>query len=468
MISIYRYHIIMLNNYFIGIDESDNIISDYINSNSITGYGKLYCNSSSYNGMLKKSKMDGNGLIIYSGNTQILSYSGEFKDNLYNGSGTIKYLNGDTFIGQFRNGKKDGPGKLYNSNGIVIMETEWKDDIIWGKTDYIEYYPNSKNIKISGLYVNSIKIGPWIYCLENGIIERIDYYSKDEKQKIEKLERQLIMDKSGYLIKQIIQLDYKNNNKYDFEMLLMLGKYSYNNKIFNINNKMDYNKYYDIAIPVDKQNINFGTLFGHTHENSNGRIVIVSQMNGAIDKIRLTDSLNSDPNIGIDKNLKIYIKENNTVKIYYLPSPDKIKIYFEGTIDMSSHRILNGSLYSNNYCYTGDFNSSNQIISGTMHHVKIINDRHIIGKIYYRGSFKLGKPDIEGIYYDDNEHRQYEGQHINGKYNGHGILYRENGSIIWEGEWRNGKKHGRGRLYGDDGSLIAECIYDNDNYDRAI
>jgi antitoxin component YwqK of YwqJK toxin-antitoxin module len=84
------------------------------------------------------------------------------------------------------------------------------------------------------------------------------------------------------------------------------------------------------------------------------------------------------------------------------------------------------------------------------------------------GTFKFGKPDVEGIYYANNENIQYQGQHINGKYNGHGILYRDNGTIIWEGEWRNGRKHGRGRLYGDDGLLIAECIYDNDNYDRAI
>lgn len=464
MISIYRYHIIMLNNYFIGIDESDNIISDYINSNSITGYGKLYYNGISYNGMLKESKMDGNGLIIYSGNTQILSYMGEFKDNLYNGSGTIRYCNGDTFIGQFKNGKKDGPGKLYNSNGIIIMETEWKDDIICGKTEYIEYYPNSKNIKIFGLLVNSIKNGPWIYCLENGIIERIDYYSKDEDQKVEKLERQLKMDKSGYLTKQIIQLNYKNNN--DFEMLLMLEKYNYNNMSFNINNKTDYNKYYDIAIPVDRQNIIFGTLFGNTVEGSNGKIVLISQTGDANEFIKLTDSSIRVNNI--IKKMKIYIKEDKTVIIYSLSSSDKIDIYFEGSMNIATDRILKGSLYYNNYCYTGDFNSNNEIISGTMQHVKIINDRHIIGKIYYKGSFKLGKPDIEGIYYDNNENRQYEGQHNNGKYNGYGIEYRENGTIVWEGEWRNGKKHGRGRLYGDDGLLIAECIYDNDNYDRAI
>lgn len=457
----------MLNNYFIGIDESENIISDYTDS-CITGYGKLYCNGSSYNGMLKESKMNGHGLIIYDKNSQILSYSGEFKDNLYNGSGTIKYSNGDTFIGQFKNGKKNGFGKLYNSNGIIIMETEWKDDIVWGKIDYVEYYPNSKNIKISGLMINSIKIGPWIYCQENGTIERIDYYStlNDEEQKVEKLERQLIMDKSGYITKQIIQLDYKNNKKYDFEMLLMLGKYIYNNKSFNINNKIDYIKYYDIAIPVDRKNINFGTLFGHTHESSNGKIVVVSQVDKATDKIILTESLIHDPNIV--KNLKIYIKEDKTVKMFYLTDTDKIRIYFEGSIDMTTHKLLNGSLYSNSYCYTGDFNASNQIVSGTMHHVKLINDRYIVGKIYYKGSFKLGKPDVEGIYYDNNENRQYQGQHINGKYNGHGTLYRENGTIVWEGEWRSGRKHGRGRLYGDDGLLIAECIYDNDNYDRAI
>ena len=458
----------MLNNYFIGIDESDNIISDHINNNSITGYGKLYRDGSSYNGMIKESKMDGNGLIIYSKNSQVLSYSGEFKDNLYNGSGTIKYPNGDTFIGQFKDGKKNGPGKLYNSNGIVIMETEWKDDIIWGKTEYIEYYPNSKNIKISGLMVNSVKVGPWIYCLENGIIERIEYYStsKDEEQKVEKLERQLIMDKLGYLTKQIIQLDEnKNNKKYDFETLLMLGKYIYCNKSFNINNKIDYNKYYDIAIPVSC--IKPDLLIGYTCEGSNGKIVAICQTDDKGNmKMRLTNTLIRDPNIVND--MKIYIKDDNTVKVYYLNGSDKLKIYFEGTINMASDRLLNGSLYSNAYCYTGEFNTSNQIVSGTMHHVKVINDKNIVGKIHYKGTFKYGKPDVEGIYYDDNENRHYQGEHNSGRYNGHGTLYRENGTIVWEGEWRNGRKHGRGRLYGDDGLLIAECIYDNDNYDRAI
>ena len=54
-------------------------------------------------------------------------YVGEWHNNLRNGKGAI-YINGLLeFEGEFKDGLKHGHGKVYNEDGKLVQEGEWRD-----------------------------------------------------------------------------------------------------------------------------------------------------------------------------------------------------------------------------------------------------------------------------------------------------------------------------------------------------
>ena len=56
-----------------------------------------------------------NGWIIH----QIVYDEGEFKENLYEGRGTFRYLNGNVYEGEYRAGWKEGRGAYRYKTGEV-------------------------------------------------------------------------------------------------------------------------------------------------------------------------------------------------------------------------------------------------------------------------------------------------------------------------------------------------------------
>ena len=58
-------------------------------------------------------------------------YVGEWKDNKYNGQGTVTYASGDKYVGEFKDGKKNGQGTYTAVNGDKIVG-EWKNDKVHG------------------------------------------------------------------------------------------------------------------------------------------------------------------------------------------------------------------------------------------------------------------------------------------------------------------------------------------------
>jgi hypothetical protein len=53
-------------------------------------------------------------------------YVGEFRNGLRNGQGTFTFVNGDMFVGEYKNGLRHGQGTLTFANGEV-NEGIWKD-----------------------------------------------------------------------------------------------------------------------------------------------------------------------------------------------------------------------------------------------------------------------------------------------------------------------------------------------------
>lgn len=55
-------------------------------------------------------------------------YQGQNKDNLRHGRGKYIYADGSYYIGDWKKGKMDGQGQLYDSNSNLVYDGNWKDD----------------------------------------------------------------------------------------------------------------------------------------------------------------------------------------------------------------------------------------------------------------------------------------------------------------------------------------------------
>ena len=76
-----------------------------------------------------------------------LKYEGNFKDDEYDDdNGKYIFENGDTYIGQFKNGKKHGKGLLLNKNYEIIKDCEYENDI-----DIIKKENSNNNMPIENI-----------------------------------------------------------------------------------------------------------------------------------------------------------------------------------------------------------------------------------------------------------------------------------------------------------------------------
>ena len=67
-------------------------------------------------------------LTVVNGNT----YIGEFKNASFNGQGTMTYANGNKYQGEWKDDMRHGKGTISSTNGNKY-EGEWKDDMRHGK-----------------------------------------------------------------------------------------------------------------------------------------------------------------------------------------------------------------------------------------------------------------------------------------------------------------------------------------------
>ena len=78
----------------------------------------------------------------------------------------------------------------------------------------------------------------------------------------------------------------------------------------------------------------------------------------------------------------------------------------------------------------------------------------------YSGQVSLsGKKHGEGIDYDENGKKVYEGNFCEGIYHGFGIEYDINGMKLYEGEWQNGQWSGWGKDFDQNGNVSYEGEY---------
>jgi hypothetical protein len=113
-----------------------------------------------YVGELKDGKPHGKGKMGYK-NGDV--YQGNFEDGKINGQGKMKLSNGDKYHGEWKNGIKDGKGKYLFASGSVY-DGEWKNNNFEGRGKYLF----ASGAVYDGEWKNDKFEGRGKYLFENG------------------------------------------------------------------------------------------------------------------------------------------------------------------------------------------------------------------------------------------------------------------------------------------------------------
>lgn len=82
----------------------------------------------SYVGEFKNGKFHGQGIALFKNNA---GYDGQWKDGMFDGFGTYKYENGGKYVGEWKRDFRNGKGYLEQKNGSKF-EGQWKNDVLIG------------------------------------------------------------------------------------------------------------------------------------------------------------------------------------------------------------------------------------------------------------------------------------------------------------------------------------------------
>ena len=132
-----------------GYDENGNVIYELIDGN---GKVKEYVNFDlKYIGEFKNGKRNGRGKSY---DHKLLLFDGEFlNDKIWNGKGKIYFDDNLEFEGEYKNGEKNGKGKEYDHrNGELLFDGEYLNNERWnGKVKKYDYY---NKLIFEGEYLN--------------------------------------------------------------------------------------------------------------------------------------------------------------------------------------------------------------------------------------------------------------------------------------------------------------------------
>jgi hypothetical protein len=61
------------------------------------------------------------------------TYVGEFKDGKRNGPGTMTFPSGEKYAGEYRDGMRNGQGIEYSADGNVLRSGTWENNLFIGR-----------------------------------------------------------------------------------------------------------------------------------------------------------------------------------------------------------------------------------------------------------------------------------------------------------------------------------------------
>lgn len=120
------------------------------------GEGTTFHNGmTEYIGIFKNGFKEGKGKLFIT-NSRNIEYDGNWLGNYYHGYGTLYYdTNTRKFVGNFKKGFYDGSGKLYNRQNQIVYEGNFKEGEFCGKG--IQFQNGSKSFE--GWFENGVAIG---------------------------------------------------------------------------------------------------------------------------------------------------------------------------------------------------------------------------------------------------------------------------------------------------------------------
>tara|TARA_B110000208_G_C11782200_1_gene434290 strand:- start:449 stop:1939 length:1491 start_codon:yes stop_codon:yes gene_type:complete len=456
-----------INNNFHKINNNNSYyLGDY--NKKINSYGKFYSEKYIYHGFWKNNLPHGKGFLNYlSPHKNIINYEGDFLNSIPNGNGKETYINNSYYIGNFKNGNKEGYGKYYINNNLVF-DGLWVNNDILVSDEYNTLYVNNFNT----IFKKNYKIK----CHNIEIKDNINFIINDLSAKIYDISSNKLLYEGGITNNNLdgygqyyIDIDdnywllydgYFDENKYDGHgNLYNFDNTIYYSGIFNQDNIEDcdnviiYYSYYDKKYPSYKFT---GSILDNMIISKYPSFNQICFNEGILEyKNIIYEGKFNDKNLLNGTNCKIVNKTTNTVVFIgkmtngtyisgkeYWPNSNYIK--FEGNFDQNSvYKYDNGCLYYEN--------------GMPWKKGHIINDTFLNGNgiIYYNNGTKKA----EGIFYKDllegrgkkfyeNAHIKSEGNYYSNELHGENNKeYYINGKIKYKGTYDSGWKNGHGILY---------------------
>lgn len=477
--------------------KSDNeIYQGQVLDNIKSGYGRLWNKEYNYYGYFKDNTFEGEGMIEYNNNTLFKEYKGGFKKGKKEGYGKEIYINGEYYLGYFKNDLKNGNGKLFNKFNNIKIESIWVDNLVQDNKYIIEYYDNgnkkfegecnglnkdgtgkeydySEKLIFEGIFENDKRKSGKIHY--NGMIIFDGVFSNNEPLsgkfyynngiKISECEvitfdNELINSNSIYKDRYLIGDDillFHDDGSIKFEGNLLKKRNVFNSRVKTDNiiiNNIDYKirfgkgSYYEKGKLFPKFEFDFydnekkkeikeynsqNILIVHSNYDESGKLVLEREYYHNGD-IRIENSYVN----GELKNQKIYWQDT---KIKYIAS------YEDDFLNLVEYNNMEEKVYegraNNAFKYYG------------------FGKFYLNNELKYEGNFNNSQYQGRGVLYE-NGIKIYEGDFENNLYWGNGSsFYESTENIEYEGEWVNGCKHGQGTLYSDSGEIVYSGLFHN-------
>ena len=120
-----------------------------------------YSNGDVYVGDISGGLRDGKGRMEFSATGDV--YEGDFKNDEITGYGTFTYAQGDVYTGFLINSKKNGQGKFVSANGNVY-EGNYVDDVRSGEGKFVW----ASGAVYEGEFADDLKSGKGVMIYDNG------------------------------------------------------------------------------------------------------------------------------------------------------------------------------------------------------------------------------------------------------------------------------------------------------------
>ena len=196
------------------IQFQNDLYEGFIRNKKCEGYGKYtYENGNYYIGEFKEGKKDGNGIEFYKNNT--IKYEGYYEKDKCEKYGKYIYPSGNYYKGQFLNGLKHGNGTEYYKNNAVKYSGDYVNDKCEG---YGKFIYESGNYYL-GQFSNGLKHGKGKFYYKNNTLKYEGDFVNDKCEGIGKY----IYENGDYYIGEFFDNKrngkgtyyYKNGTKYE-------------------------------------------------------------------------------------------------------------------------------------------------------------------------------------------------------------------------------------------------------------